>query len=146
MSALTIDIADAVTDAINAGSFSQAVTAVRAYRPTYELEQLAALTTTVVPKGVTVTTAGRNRNQFDVTVDVAIQQGGIDPDDASTLDPLMELVTEIGDHFRLKPLTVPGIAGVHWVRSEHEPIFAPDHLREHRVFTGVLSLTFRAFK
>jgi hypothetical protein len=57
------------------------------------------------------------------------------------VDPLMDLVEEIGDLFRGKGLPLRPDATC--VEGKNEPIYLPPHLDEHRVFTSVLSLTFR---
>ena len=33
-----------------------------------------------------------------------------------------------------------------WVRTANEPIYAADHLAEQRLFTSVLTLTYRVMK
>ena len=33
-----------------------------------------------------------------------------------------------------------------WVRTANEPVYAPEHLSERRVFTSVLTVTYRALK
>jgi len=53
------DIADAVVTALNGHTFSQPLTAARAYRPVFDLKDMTDLHVTVVPKGVELTTAGR---------------------------------------------------------------------------------------
>ena len=53
------DIAQAVTDELNAGSFSQEFTAQRTCVPIFELKDMASLHVTVVPKGRELETAAR---------------------------------------------------------------------------------------
>ena len=51
------EIADAVTAELNAGSFSQAFTAERHYRPVFDLPEMGTLHVTVVPQGMTIEAA-----------------------------------------------------------------------------------------
>ena len=141
--AVIIDIADAVVTELNAGSFSQAFTAERHYLPIFELEDLKGLRVTVVPKGVAIQSTGRNSNQHDVEIDVAVQKK-LTKTDGTEIDPLMILVEELADHFRFKRLT--SYAGAVWSKTQNEPVYAQEHLDQFRVFTSVLTLTFRVIR
>ena len=135
------DIAQAVTDELNAGSFSQSFTAERAYLPVFELKDMATLHVTVVPKGRELETVARTIPQEDVQIDVAVQQKLADvATESGQIDALLTLVEEIGAHFARKRL-----AGTNalWLRTENVPVYDPDHLREMRQLTSVLTLTFR---
>ncbi len=135
-----VDIADALAVALNAHAFGQAFTAVRRYRPVYELKEMADLHVTVVPKGVALERADRSREQVDVRIDVAVQKKVAGD---SEIDGLMALVEEITAFAR--DLRLEECAAV-WLRTENEPIYAPDHLAELGVFTSVLTLTFRVMR
>ena len=153
---LIADIADAIVAELNAaaGGFSQSFQAERHYLPLFDLEQMKDLHVTVVPKGVTVQPAGRtllqhdysigrDRNQHDVQVDVAVQKRFTTGDNAE-LDPLLTLVEEIADFFRLRRLaSVPAAV---WVRTEHAPVYAPEHMEQMRQFTSVITLTYRVIR
>lgn len=133
-------IADAVVASLNAGSFSLPFTAERRYQPVFELSQLQELRVSVVPKSLTATAATRADAFFDCAIDIGIQQK-VNADDAETLDGLMHLVEEIGDHLRFHKLDAfPNGA---WLAIENDPIFVPDHLEKERVFTSVLTVTYR---
>ena len=69
-----VDVAEAVKTELNEHEFSQAFTAERHYRPIFDLKDMKDLHVTVVPKGVMLATAGRDRAQHDVQVDVAVQR------------------------------------------------------------------------
>jgi len=138
--AVITDIAEAVVEELNGGSFSQPFTAVRHYRPLFDLKDMAALHVTVVPKGIVVERLDRTRNQEDVQVDVAVQKKFSTGDNAE-LDALVGLVQEIADFFRLRRLEACPEAV--WVRSENVPVYAPKHMDELRQFTSVLTLSFR---
>ncbi|MEP0848610.1 MAG: hypothetical protein HRF50_17530 [Phycisphaerae bacterium] len=135
-----INIADAVVTSLNAASFSQEVDAERRYRPTFELAELDALRVSVVPKSLAITGATRAANYFDCAIDVGVQKK-IDPDEPAELDTMMNLVEEIADHLRMKRLSDAPEAA--WLSIENEPVFAPEHLDQQRVFTSVLTVRYR---
>ena len=135
------DIAEAVKTALNSHPFSQAFTAQRKYRPAFDLADMADLHVTVVPKGMTITPVGRDRNQHDVQVDVAVQKKVAND---SEIDGLMALVEEVGDFLRFMRLEACPQAC--WVGTENTPIYAPDHLENLHQFTSVLTFTFRVLR
>ena len=141
--AVLVDIADAVVAELNGHTFSQPFEAARHYRPQFDLAQMQSLHVSVVPKGVTSEIQSRARTQNDYQVDVAVQKKiGEEAD----LDSLMALVEEIADHVRFKRLTLAGGGEAVWMRTENQPVYAPEHLDELRQFTSVLVLTFRVVR
>lgn len=135
-----LDIADALVASLNAATFSQAFEAERKYQPVFELPDMQTLHVSVVPRSVAITTATRDSSYFDCAVDVGVQKK-VNPDEPDQLDELMKLVEEIADHLRLKRLDeLPEAA---WVAIENEPAFASEHLDQQRVFTSVLTVTYR---
>lgn len=140
--ALVVEIAEAVVAELNGATFSQQFTADRNYLPVYELEHLKDLRVTVVPKGITIQSAGRNSNQHDVEIDVAVQQK-LANTTAAEIDPLLALVEEIADHFRFRRLASPDAV---WIKTQNEPVYAQEHLDQFRVFTSLLTLTFRVIR
>ena len=132
------NIADAVVAALNGHQFSQSFTAVRAYRPEYDLRDMGDLRVTVVPKSTEMTTAGRGLAQSDIQIDLAVQKKLTTGDNAE-IDALMGLVQEIAEFIR----STGRFGGAVWVKTENSPIYAPEHLGEMRLFTSVLTLTLR---
>ena len=123
---IAIDIADAVTAELNAVP-----------------EDLAALQVTVVPKAVEITGSTRSASQYEIAVDIGIQKKcGKDLD--TEVAALAALVDRIADYLRRRPLTAAPHAA--WVGIANDPVYAPDHLANHRVFTSVLTVTYRAMK
>ncbi|KKL21175.1 hypothetical protein LCGC14_2448080 [marine sediment metagenome] len=134
------DVADALVTVLNDADLSQSFTAVRKYRPIYELREIGDLTITVVPKEQGQVLADRVRAQMDFGLDIGIQKKLTTGGNAE-VDILMELVEEIIDLIR--NTRVFGVAK--WMKTENNPIFAPEHLSEMRVFTSILTVTLRAF-
>ncbi len=135
-----VEVADAMVASLNGASFSQPFTAVRSYLPAVELAELKDLHVTVIPKSEAITVATRESDYFEPVIDVGIQKK-VDPNDAAQMDAMCDLVQEIIDHLRHRRLeAMPDAA---WLSIEHEPVFAPEHLDQERVFTSVLSVTYR---
>lgn len=139
MSAVVVEIAESVTAVLNAATLSQAFTAERAYVPVHELPDLVDLAVTVVPTSIGVTPLTRHSDDHEYTVDIGVQKRCTP--DTTEADPLMLLVQEIIDLFRGKTLT--GYTAAKCLRVANDPIYVPVFLDEERVFTSVVTLTFR---
>lgn len=146
---LSLEIADAVTAelaAAPAGVFNLEFTPVRRVLPSFDLAELAELQVSIVPRSAQTTGASRSLAQHDIQIDIGIQQklpaGSKQPD--ADVAPLLELVERIGMYLQRRPLT--GLPWAVWVRSANDPLYAPEHLTEQRVFTSVLTLTYRALQ
>ena len=141
--AVITDIADAVVAELAGGAFSQPVSAVRRVLPEYELADLKDLRVTVVPAAMEISGASRSLSQHDVRIDVGIQKKlGKNLDAEVAL--LLGLVDEIAEFLKRRPLQSAPWAV--WVRTVNEPVYAPDHLSERRLFTSVLTTTYRVLK
>ena len=138
---LVMDIADAVAAELGTGTFSQAIAPQRMVLPEFGLEDMADLRVTVVPKAVEVIGSTRSVCQHDVQIDIGIQKKlGKDLD--TEVPVLCDLVDEIAAFLKRRPLAAAPHAA--WVRTANEPIYAPEHLAEQRVFTSILTVTYRA--
>jgi len=134
-------IADAVASHINAGAFSQPLSAVRMYQPAFTLAELADLRVSVVPRTVGIAAASRDSSTFECVVDVGVQKKLPAENEQAAIDGLLDLVEEIADHLRLKRL--PGAPEAAWAGIAHEPVVSSESLEQQRVFTSVLSVTYR---
>ena len=141
---MTIDLADAVTSQVNQSGIVPH--AKRQVLPIHDLSQLRELTISVVPRGVQVQSITRKLSQYDCQVDIGIQQKLTVPQ--NEIDPVVKdlsgLVQQITDYLQRQPLTDMPYAI--WIKVENEPIYDPDHLANQRVFTSVLTLTYRITK
>ena len=132
-----ITLADAVAAEINTGSFSVPVTAQRLLLPEFELGDLTQLKVTVVPQSVETAALTRQMMIYEVAIDVGIQKklsGEVDTE----LPGLLSLVEQINVFLRKR-----AIAGAVWTRSSINPIYARDHLAQSRVFTSVITITYK---
>jgi len=142
MATLT-NIAEAVKDELNGYTFSEAFEAERFYQPLFELPEMKVLHVTVVPRGIEMAVSSRTLVGHDYQIDVAVQKK-FDTDDTIDLDPLMALVEEIADFFRLRRLA--GVPTAAWVRTENSPVYSQEHMERFRQFTSVVTLTFRVLR
>jgi hypothetical protein len=145
---LITEIADAVTAELNGAApetFTQAFTAERKVLPFYELQDLAGLKVTVVPKAVEITGSTRSASQHDFAIDIGIQKKLGAPSTLETeVESLGAVVDQIAEYLRQRKLAAAPFAA--WVSTSNDPVYAPEHLLEKRVFTSVLTLTYRALK
>jgi hypothetical protein len=145
MSAVTLEIADAVVAALNAAALSHPFTAARHYLPEFDLKEMDTLHVSVVPAELDEEIADRTRDRAEYKIHVAVQKRVAKQDppgiDTAAVDALMQLVEEIDDLLRHKRLA--GCEGAHWVKTENKPIYDPRQLKEHGLFTSLLVFTFR---
>ena len=153
-------LADAVAAHVSAGSYGQPVTAVRMYQPAFTLEDLKDLRVSVVPRTVQMTPVTRDSLAVEYAIDVGVQKklpaegadaaidGGSDAGTGcaadgmdAAIDELLVLVEAIADHLRFKRLE--GFPDAAWVGISNEPVVSSESLEQHRVFTSVLSVTYR---
>ena len=138
--ATIIDIAEAVKEELNGGTFSQTVTAERHYQPTFDLQDMKSLHVTVVPKDIEMQLATRSSSQHDCRIDVAIQKK-VAVGDMAELDELMGLVEEVIAFLSRRKLS--SVSNALWIKTANEPIFAQEHLEQFGQFTSILTLTYR---
>lgn len=139
----TAAIAQALVADLNAHAFSLSFTAVRAYLPVYDLGEMATLHVTVVPVGRTLQPATRALLQIDHRIEIAIQQQ-VAVDVVATVDPVLALVEEIADHLAGHRLAATPEA--QWVKTEHLPFVAAEHLNDLRQITSVVAVTYRTWE
>lgn len=137
MPATILTVADAVRDAINAATLSFGFVAERLYLPIRDAKHLRNLKVSIVPAEITATMLSRRDDDFDYVIDVGIQRK---VSNDTEIDELMGFAEEVVDLFRGQRLDSTGAL---CVTAENAPIYSPDHLDEHRVFTSVVRLTFR---
>jgi hypothetical protein len=133
-------IAQAVTDELNAASWSLAFTAERVYLPIAKLEDRDTLHVTVVPRTYEQSQLSRSANQTDYSIDVGIQQRYSDEANVN-IDPLAGLANEIKAAFIRQKL--PTYPTARCIQIQQEPPYSVEHMHELRQFTAVLTLVYR---
>lgn len=135
-----IEIADQVVTALNASVLSQPISAERRFRVEFGLDELETLRVSVVPKSVELRAISRSKETQDFEIDIGIQKkiGGEEDVD---IGPLLALCEEILAFLRFQKFAP--LPDVTWLKASHAPIYAAEHLGELRVFTSVLTVTYR---
>lgn len=142
-----LQIADAVAGLLEVTDLCQPFEVVRDYAPVHDTEELDTLKVVVVPTGETVATLARDSDQFDFVVAVAVQKrlsaGPITRlERLAAVDPLRRFVRKIIHLFRRKKLGIESGSPT-CINVANIPVFDRDHMDSHKVFTSVISLTFR---
>lgn len=133
------DIANAVAAELNAGfagMFTVAVTPL----PGVDLAELAGLTVSVVPKSLTPQHVARGARADTCVIDIGIQQR-LSKSPEIEIPPLCTIAMSVlGFMWNRRLPALPAVASLGAVI---EPIYDPEHLRQFRVFTSIVSVTYR---
>lgn len=140
---LAIDIADAIVTELSSGSFSEPLAVSRRVLPEFELAELKGLTVTVVPKSIQIANITRQSSSFEVAVDVGIQQK-IGKDTDADVTRLSGVVSEIVMFLNRRKL--PDMPTAVFVSISNEPVYAPEHLSEKRLFTSILTVHYKVIQ
>ena len=140
---LVLDIADAVAAELAnapAGTFSQSFTPRRLVLPQFELSELKDLQVSIVPRAAENSLAARGLALKEVQIDIGIQKR-LGKDIDTEIEPLLTLLEQIDAYLRQRPLQA--VQGAPWLKSTNDPIYASEHLANDRVFTSVLTVSYR---
>lgn len=143
MPSVVADIADHIVSRLNAGNYSTAITATRAYIPTFDLQD-GTLLVTVIHAGLTIRLAARGRTIEEHSVQVGVQQK-IEDDDNTTIDALVLLVQELADRMTHQPLDLSGGLQASYAGSEVVPVDF-EELKTKRMFVGVVTLIYQVVR
>jgi len=147
ITATVCDIADAMLDALNGTVLSLDFTADRWYVPIRDLRDLTGLTLSVVPMttaGTQLDRGGHYMDEYEVAIGIqqVIGQGMMTNAQIKTAtDPLMAFAEQIVKLFRNYTLDRDPVAKC--VGYVHDPIFAPQHVDEMRLYTSVITLKWK---
>jgi hypothetical protein len=141
---ILLEIADALTEALNAGPFSEPLKAARKVVPRWKLEDLDRLRTTVCPGPVEGAPIARAiaSNEFQVSVGL---QRKIDP--AKDEDEEVGRVLTLADEVQLfvqsrKSLTLESGHKARFQTVEWVPVFV-DHIDRFNALTSIVTVTYR---
>lgn len=138
--ATVLQIADSVTAQLNAASLTHDFTAERLYVPNFDLEDMQDLRVSVVPRELLILAHDRTTSKYNARIDVAVQRK-FNQGTNVEIDPLVALVEEIADLFRLKRLD--SMPEARCIQVEHPVIYSAEHWEQLRQFTSLLTLTFQ---
>ena len=85
----------------------------------------------------------RSQNRYHGKIDIAVQKKFKDGDNAE-IDPLVGLVEEIADVFRMKRLD--SLVAARCIHVENSVLYSTEHWEQLRQFTSLLTLTFELAK
>ncbi|MFN8857361.1 MAG: hypothetical protein ACK50P_17485 [Planctomycetaceae bacterium] len=141
MDAMLIRVADAVVQVLQTGSFRWPFSVERCYVPRHTPQQLKSPLVSVVPAGWSSELASRHTLRRDCTIHVGLQQKLVDESNTE-IDALVSLAQAFEEHLR-QLIRLPTIdATLLSVEALAVPLDSED-LDQRRVFTTVLSLTYR---
>lgn len=131
-------IADALVSALNT-EFSGQFVAERSWIPGKDLKDLNTLAVTVTPRAGEAAAATRSHKTDDVFLDIGIQKK-LGADLADEADDLADIAECIFDWLWADR---PVCAGAKFLEATHDPYAAVEHLQQLRVFTSLISVTYR---
>lgn len=145
--AIILEIADKVVAALNAESWDLQFTAVREYTPALKLTDVDVLHVIVVPATIGRAASSRTEDELDYEVQIGIlQRFQHEPGDTDIRDDLVDLAEAIGNHFARLNLTLDSGPILRCIAVANDPIYSPEHMRENRQFTSIITLTFRTWE
>ena len=121
-----LDLADAVAASLGEG-------AEVSFAPEYDLKGLKTRKLVVVPAGIESKPTARDRLEEHLKIQIGLRKKCTEDD----VPARVREVIRIGQGFLQKY-----VAGLRCMKTEYVPLYAPEHLRERRQFTGVVQLTF----
>lgn len=142
MASIQTQIADAVVTALNAATLGETFTAVRSFAPEFTIAELDTLCVSVVPTSIAERITSRTKDEADVVVGVLVQQRVVSTTtsgiDQTRVAELVELCEAIDDLFRHKDLS--DLAA--WTATDYATIYDASHLKQHMVFSSLITFTF----
>jgi len=135
-----VTVADAIVTELNAAkspAWSQVFTAVRAWRPISDPNDLQVLKISVVPFQEVEEPLARDRNYFTYTVHI-LAQTRLEKVVNSEMDPIDLLCEEFADFFRLRSLTAYPTGAV--TKTSRPAVVSYDHLDQFKIFTSIVAI------
>ena len=138
----TSDVARDVVEYINDQTYATLFSAVYAWVPRFDLEDLEDIYVSVSPRSNIIENASRKSSMNEHAVVVIIAKRAIDDEvDDTVYDELDALSNEIKDS--LTRMTLPNLKSVSWTQTTYDQIVIPQDIRENRQFTAVLTINFK---
>lgn len=149
------DTADAVRAVLAAGSFTKSATPIVSYDTELPLDEANTIRVDVVAAGMTSESESRISLRYNVLIDVAVRFK-FDPSTQifatgkiglSHIEGFVDYLEELAEHLA-KPANraLTGKTDATWLRNEIRAPWIPEHIREHRQYTGILRATYYVAK
>jgi hypothetical protein len=138
---ISIQIADAMVEAINAAELSAEVEAVRRYVVAFDLRELGAVRVSVVPAAVRESMSSRGSDSVEIDIDLAVQRIAHHEAD---VDALMRLTDDLVALFRF--VYLPNDNDARNTAVARKFIYDAEGLEAKKLFTSLSTLTFRFFQ
>lgn len=141
MNAPVVDLADKFVEVVNDATLSEPLGAERDYLPKFDLTQLGTLKTTVVPRqDETLDRFNRKTWEHELVIDIALQKKWATLA-KSEMDTLVALAEELCEWCKANAVQLP-TRPEKLIRATVQTLWNPDLLRESKVFTSIVRLTY----
>lgn len=129
-------LADELVAFLNATDFGETFAARKVYRPVLALKDAGTtIHVTVVPNSTKYLRATRSETSRQTSIDVGVQRRVADEDEVAAMLLLVERMAQ--SLLGLRSTEIEAVCRA----VENDPVYAPDHLEERRLFTSVLTTT-----
>ena len=125
-----VELAEAVAAEISAPGEAEV-----AFAPEFDLKDLKEMRVVVVPSGLEMKPISRSASEDTMHIQVGVLKRCTEDD----IVDLVNTVVSIGRGFLDRR-----VAGAVCTEVKYLPLYAPEHLRERRQFTGVVELVFKS--
>ena len=136
-----IDLAEAVKTRLNSLVFSQTFTATRVYDLLAPVQDDSITHVNVAVFEEDGEIASRGSTNEEIAINIAVRRK-CDVDDVAVLDPYMGLIKEFKDTFVGERLETATLGGAFCHGFDRKPAYFPEHIRNFRQFTGLITLRF----
>lgn len=137
------DIAEAVTDAINAGNYSQSVDAVRTWLPVWKLDGLESLRCSVVPALHSAEAFQRGAFMWDYPIAIGFGKQVDEFNQRDQVDALTDTVEEVVTELQLARVTLDDATQASNFAIEYLRHADAEFLTENSLFVSLVQLTYR---
>lgn len=136
-------MAQAVAGMLNGASFSVPFESQVLLKPLFDLKELGSLKVTVVPVSLALEKIARGMSSGQYEIDIAVQQKLPAETMDTAIESLMDLVLEIANCLDNSPLEYELGKHTASVKTEIKPIYSMERLAEYKVFTSVVTVTYK---
>ena len=145
MASKVAQIVDAVVTQLNTLSLNQSYTATKTYNPEFDVKNASTLQVQVSPISYETQKENRIQTRDDIVISIGLQKKiSIDTTTGSftqsEVEAMMETVEDMLNGIRGFDIDAPIRA--HQTSAIAQPLFYPDHLYDHAIYTGIILLSY----